>query len=877
MKKIAITITLMMLILNFAGGCMKIDGQATKRTDGHSKLTYKKGSYSKAAKMSSSKADHGLSMKAGAGNLPVKGKNQTSAMTQPLSGIYSLQALIDFDSLDGAMVDPMTGTVSLFGHKQNTDHFMKVPYLDYLATGMESRSPIFSLQWTAESERQVDRAMEMSDSELVQKLGDIFDSNGRLTPLGEWWLKQGGAQVRAGMTRYEANSQVFASLGRMKEAQALALIGARDEAINRGGQGKQEFEELTQVLGIYDAIADQARLYRAGRISHTQLMDTAMPLYIGAVAQVFGQDSNTYTQRYRSLRSRGYGFDEALNRTIAQIVTPENQKEWLRSAYDDLFSKSSEIHVPTAIMKQILGVEPRVRPVFTGFSSTSLLAHTAFEADVFCKSLLDNPDLKKKVPQYRTYIEWRRTKDRAPATQGHTWISPGSIEIIESQDGNAMRFGAFTMRFNLEKYSARRSVPDPLLTEYAQELSARYDDIAKEYPILQEMREAMKTLAVAEWLKKRGVKLPFPAEGRGSWNPPGEYPGVIHMAIAVKSGPVGSIITAAGGVDMRVEDWWTLRKGDFSDVPVVNMTVPSLKQPNDELNKVYRTLKIVEPPSPVRDLPGWVAQAKGGRQALQYVSLKQDELSQKTDSVEVLLQLEKVKKKAEMLDYYDRIINAQTKERMGAMQEMDRLKEESDKKQQELLDEARDLGFSLLLNLRKLDWANSPAITQERRNTEHFLETVEDLAKIKDLTTGFLEEIERARQGKSDPERLLKTVRELTDDAIAVRKFLMPNSSDWVREGEALGARSVSGIGHSPEWIRAEDVATKSSVVAGVTFAAISIEMKSFEYVDMYKTNAEIADSLGDRAKFLKDIQRMREKFVKEYNVEKRKLEDLMS
>ena len=66
------------------------------------------------------------------------------------------------------------------------------------------------------------------------------------------------------------------------------------------------------------------------------------------------------------------------------------------------------------------------------------------------------------------------------------------------------------------------------------------------------------------------------------------------MAIAVKSGPVGSIITAAGGVDMRVENWWTLRNGDFHDVPVVNMTVPSLKQPNDELNKVYRTLKIVE-------------------------------------------------------------------------------------------------------------------------------------------------------------------------------------------------------------------------------------------------------------------------------------------
>jgi nucleotide-binding universal stress UspA family protein len=305
--------------------------------------------------------------------------------------------------------------------------------------------------------------------------------------------------------------------------------------------------------------------------------------------------------------------------------------------------------------------------------------------------------------------------------------------------------------------------------------------------------------------------------------------------------------------------------------------VPSLKQPNDELNKVYRTLKSVEPPNPARDLPGWVAPAKGGQQALQYVSLKQNELTQKTDSVEVLLQLDKVKQKAEMLAYYDRIINARTKERMDAMQEMRKLKEEGDKKQQELLDEAKGLAFSLVLNLRKLDWANAPVMTQEKRNAEHFLETVEDLAKIKDLANGLLEEIERVTQGKSDPDRFLKTARELTDNAVTVRKILMPNSPDWVREGEAAAARSVPRVGSSPEWIRAEDVATKSSVVAGVTFAAISIETKSFEYIDLYKANAQIADALGDRAKELKEVQRVRERFVQEYKVEKRKLEAMMS
>jgi hypothetical protein len=65
-------------------------------------------------------------------------------------------------------------------------------------------------------------------------------------------------------------------------------------------------------------------------------------------------------------------------------------------------------------------------------------------------------------------------------------------------------------------------------------------------------------------------------------------------------------------------------------------------------------------------------------------------------------------------------------------------------------------------------------------------------------------------------------------------------------------------------------------VVAGVTFAAIKIEMKSFEYIDIYKRNAAIADSLGDSSRDLRGIQQMRQRYVQEYYVEKRKLEEMM-
>jgi hypothetical protein len=105
---------------------------------------------------------------------------------------------------------------------------------------------------------------------------------------------------------------------------------------------------------------------------------------------------------------------------------------------------------------------------------------------------------------------------------------------------------------------------------------------------------------------------------------------------------------------------------------------------------------------------------------------------------------------------------------------------------------------------------------------------------------------------------------------------VLPGSPDWVREGEVFATRNAGRTGGSADWVRAEDVAAKAPVVAGVTFAAIKIEMKSFEYIDVYKRNAELADSLGDSARDLRNIQRMRDRYVQEYHVEKRKLEEMM-
>ena len=311
MKELAMRLGLMLVAVSVIGGCVQMDGSGMKRGGSSSDVV--------ASRFAKKKPDTRKMGSSPSAAMTGSAATPTISVAQPLLGIYSLQALINFDALDGATIDPATGTVAVFGHQRDANSVLPIPYLDYLATAMESQSPIFSLEWTAASQRQVDRALETPDSELVQKLGNLFDANGRLTPIGEWWLTQGGAKVKAGMTRYEANSAVFATVGRTKEAQALALIGARDDALNRGEKGQQEFEELARVMGLYDTILDYAKRYRAGQITQTQLMDTVMPLYIGGIAQVFGQDANFYIQRYRSLRGRGVGFDAPWIRPLPRL------------------------------------------------------------------------------------------------------------------------------------------------------------------------------------------------------------------------------------------------------------------------------------------------------------------------------------------------------------------------------------------------------------------------------------------------------------------------------------------------------------------------------------------------------------------------------
>jgi hypothetical protein len=122
-------------------------------------------------------------------------------------------------------------------------------------------------------------------------------------------------------------------------------------------------------------------------------------------------------------------------------------------------------------------------------------------------------------------------------------------------------------RYDRGPNDSKKSVEDPLLKQYADELTALYEPLAAKFPVLLDLRESMKVMAIADWLKQKGIKLSLPTAGRSTWNPPAQYPGVIHMELALKEGPVGEVMSASGGIDFRVDKNWNLVRDAIAAQP----------------------------------------------------------------------------------------------------------------------------------------------------------------------------------------------------------------------------------------------------------------------------------------------------------------------
>lgn len=168
-----------------------------------------------------------------------------------------------------------------------------------------------------------------------------------------------------------------------------------------------------------------------------------------------------------------------------------------------------------------------LKAVYTpGFIGGTLFGKAMFEADWLLKqysfgvSVDRNGDVRKRES---TVQGFKSTADLWLEEQGHeygreTWARFWIVseEMKLRQSGNSIYFDVAKMRVK-----AKRQVPDPssptglrdvdidepVATKFADLFTELYDEIAKESPEFERVRQLAKTVALAKWLKREGIPV----------------------------------------------------------------------------------------------------------------------------------------------------------------------------------------------------------------------------------------------------------------------------------------------------------------------------------------------------------------------------------
>lgn len=463
------------------------------------------------------------------------------------------------------------------------------------------------------------------------------------------------------------------------------------------------------------------------------------------------------------------------------------------------------------------------------------------------KYLAELPQLKTQVPGYETYSQWERNKGSVEGEQ-HTWITPDNFEIRESEDGQTLRFGKTPVRFRMEKYVAGQSAADPILSGYADMLTRNYDILAGKFPALHQIRECYKILSVADCLKRHGWRIALPRTGRIDWEPPVEVTGIVTMEVNVLPSDSGlrikSVMCITGGVDLRVGD-------KSSVVRLPNLKRLSVISPVAETNEQIGRLVGQKTEVPLPEIPGWVGQAKGGQEALKYVAIRANQVPGTANSAEIQEQMERLRQKAQLLAYYDNLINMSTRERVNALPELARLADEAKKKRTEYELEIFETLMSVAVSGDELRLATAPLVP--RRSTTEASKTL----KVLDNVRGLLQDAQTSLERKSSPPEYWTAVsKRFTDLAIEFQNQMNLTSPKT--------------------WIYAEDIATHRSLVASIGFGLYQLGMKILDLQKAMNTTQDLEQQMSSSATDAARIQKSRQECFDDYRRERAILEAMM-
>ena len=485
----------------------------------------------------------------------------------PTSGLYKLEDKITFNVMDAVAHDPASGQVTLLGHSDPRYGDARIPYLQLLATLLESPRPEFSLNWTTASEAQVDAWLRRLDDDkelvrMVSQWGRPFDANGDVTVSGRYFLPLLGIKPPSGswkdLDQFGKIAATYRAVGNQKAAQTIELYGRLQRAVQNGSDSPPpEFGPalfaLLAVTGKMDEVVALRRRNQRGELSAVDQLDASFRLLAESLDSGLGLRGNPTAAAYSKARARGLTPSKAYDNGVVPEVNNQLQTV-LRDVLETLYHRVDEFQVPPEVLAATTGM-PRfeVVPRYDGIDRHSQLARVFFESDYLGKSLTNKPELARTIPDYQTTFAFERNHacGRANRSRFRLWFTIDGIDLGSSPDGKIVATKAARMKINIRAIPDTDTAGNRCLQQYGELLTTYYDEFAAQFPIMHELREAAKLAGAAGWLRSRQPDLRLPQQGRASWRGADRVPGLLFVAWSPREPRSGAPVmaaTAEGGI-----------------------------------------------------------------------------------------------------------------------------------------------------------------------------------------------------------------------------------------------------------------------------------------------------------------------------------------
>jgi len=220
-----------------------------------------------------------------------------------------------------------------------------------------------------------------------------------------------------------------------------------------------------------------------------------------------------------------------------------------------IFRPGVGFQIPPELVEEEYHIHPEMTPEYLGVPRDSQLARLMLASDYLGKQLSNRQDLKRKIPDYQTQIEYQINHPvvgHRSNTAYRVWISVAGIDAAQSADSRTLALRDARMRFNIRETDSRENdLPNQQPGGYEDVLTGLYDQFETEFPELHELREAAKLAAVAVWMQQQDPGVRLPAEGRASWQGPEKVDGLVYIYLTANQRHESKIIKIAeGGVSL---------------------------------------------------------------------------------------------------------------------------------------------------------------------------------------------------------------------------------------------------------------------------------------------------------------------------------------